>query len=179
MKNILILGVIVILGAYLLFYTPLAESIFVRASSPKKAEIPARSSPANRVTSAEAISRVISSPGSGTGEPMAQNKSGSTKEAEAPKFVALRDPFEVGFEYRKAEVSPPLPGTPAEVKPAVVKKYLVLQGVFIAGETKMAIIDDRVVYEGSMVAGGYTVSQIREDRVVINKGDKIKTLRLK
>ena len=160
-------GAIVILGAYLLFYTPLAENIFVPKPNLKKAEIPAKLSRPAMVPSAEAVRVVV------TAEAKVAEK------AAAPKFVILRDPFEVGFEYRKAEVPAGLPGTPAEVKPAAVRKYLVLQGIFITGDAKMAIIDDKVVYEGSSVAGGYRVSQIKDDYVVINKGGKTKTLRLK
>ena len=164
-KNIIIFGVIVILGAYLVFYTPLVENIFMPKPNLKKAEIPAKSIRTDSVPSSEAA-RVSTA-------------EAKTEKAAAQKFVILRDPFEVGFEYRKAETTAPLPGTGAEIKPAVVKKYLVLQGIFIAVDTKIAIIDDKVVYEGSSVAGGYKVFQIKDDYVVIKKGKKIKTLRLK
>ncbi|MFA4967520.1 MAG: hypothetical protein WC624_04810 [Candidatus Margulisiibacteriota bacterium] len=95
-----------------------------------------------------------------------------------PKFVTLRDPFEVGFSYKKAEVST-VPENPNEAAPVVVKRYLELQGIFMTGDARTAIIDDKVVSEGSLVAGGFRVSSIRSDSVIISRGGKAKTLRLK
>jgi len=103
------------------------------------------------------------------------------KKAEAPappgRLVTLRDPFTVDFVYLKPEVQPEEPGQ--EKPPAAPKPVLMLQGIFLSGDMRIAIIDDKVVTAGSRVAAGWTVAQIKPDMVILSKDGKIKTLLMK
>ena len=100
----------------------------------------------------------------------------SSEEAEEARIAALRDPFDVAFSFVKVEETT-VPGSPSA--PQEFKKFLVLQGIFMSGNVKSAIIDDKVVYVGTKVAEGYKVDEIKTDVVILKKGGKIKKLRIK
>ncbi len=159
---IIISGLILIVTVYILLYTPLADLIFA---------------PKVRPLAVQPFAPIIVAPPEVKVEAPTR-ESISTFEAQIPKFVTLRDPFEVDYAYKKVEVTQ-APGEtkPKEAKPA--PRYLILQGVFMSGGVKTAIIDDRVVSLGSRVALGWRVSDIREDMVILRMGGKIKYLRIK
>ena len=103
----------------------------------------------------------------------------ATAEIELPKFVNLRDPFMVDFAYTHIEAPPEEKKTATSAPAAPPKTILQLQGIFISGDMRSAIIDDRIVYEGSQVASGWKVSEIRLNMVILTQAGKIKTLRMR
>ncbi|HTY13795.1 MAG TPA: type II secretion system protein N [Candidatus Omnitrophota bacterium] len=174
-KIILIVGAILIATAYVLLYTPLADVLFVpKPKIPQPIRpVPPPPHPFILPTAEAAASSITSE-----AEKAAPKLIPSGESSSVPKFMVLRDPFAVNFSFAKAAISTTAPsGAPAE-KP-VPKKVLQLQGVFLSGGTKSAIIDDRVVSVGSIVAGGYRVSDIRDDRVLLKKDGKHKVLKIK
>jgi len=94
-----------------------------------------------------------------------------------PRSATLRDPFAVDFIYLKPEVQPAEPGQ--EKPPAAPKPVLMLQGIFLSRDMRIAIIDDKVVMVGSRVAAGWTVAQIKPDMVILSKDGKMKKLLMK
>ena len=93
---------------------------------------------------------------------------------EIPKFVSLRDPFNLDFAYQRVEAAPEEPRS----TPAPVRASLVIQGIFLSGNMKSAIIDDKLVYVGSKVAGGWKVYDIKSDMVTLVQSGKYKFLRI-
>lgn len=54
---------------------------------------------------------------------------------------------------------------------AEVSEGLILQGVFVSGENKMVLINDRFYNEGA-TAGPYKILEIRSDGFLAQQGDK-------
>jgi len=175
---ILVIGLVAITVAYVLLYTPVYDMIWgikVTKVSPL-ASFPAPKPP-SPPPSVKMVATVEVTKASAEAKPKPAMTAKKTTSTEAvPKFVTLRDPFEVDFAYVKVE-TPTEPGAPAA--PEAPKAVLVLQGIFMSGTQTVAIIDDKVVNEGSRVAEGWKVSEIRSDMVILSKGGKIKTLRMK
>jgi hypothetical protein len=99
------------------------------------------------------------------------------KESAEPKEkgpIILRDPFDVNFVFAK-----PAKGTAkgTTTRTGVISGRLSLQGIFVVGDTKAAIVNDRVVYEGDKVSG-WRVHRISDKTVVLKKGSATRTLRL-
>lgn len=92
--------------------------------------------------------------------------------AQAPK--SLRDPFSVGFAIKQAENVGEVEAAPV----VAAKKTLDLQGIFLAGDKRTAIIDDEMVQEGEWVQG-WKVQKIYTNRVVLVKGGREKILYIK
>jgi hypothetical protein len=227
-KIIIIVGGILILSAYIMLYTPVAEVFVPKTKIPQpirsvtpitkptnaapsaKNSTPASvktSAPTKEVAAAKEVKKgqapvlkknatpapladklvseqpLLPAPKPGAAKPPKPLVASPEAKAKAPadldisKYVYIRDPFEVGFSFAKIIEEPSVPGAPASA--SAPKKYLVLQGVFISGKIKSAIIDDKVVYIGSGVAEGYKVAEIKPDLVLLKKGARIKKLKIK
>jgi hypothetical protein len=175
---ILVIGLVAISVAYVLLYTPVYDMIW-GIKVPKVYSLP--SAPAVSTPAVPPPVKVVATIEAAKATAEARPKPAVTAKKTAtaevvPKFVTLRDPFEVDFAYIKVE-APPEAGKPAA--PEAPKAVLVLQGIFMSGTQTVAIIDDKVVSEGSRVAEGWKVSEIRSDMVILSKGGRIKTLRMK
>ncbi|KAF0134140.1 MAG: hypothetical protein FD145_896 [Candidatus Saganbacteria bacterium] len=161
-KIISIIGVFLILSAYVLLYTPVAEMLFMPKKTTYQKQI-IQIIPAAQPTAKTEIKTI---------EAAAANYN-----EEIPKFVVLRDPFEVNFSYAKPDAPPDGQSKPAD--PVPPKKYLVLQGILISDDVKTAIIDDKVVSENAELYDGWRLAEIRTDSVLLRKGGKVKILRIK
>ncbi|MFA4905213.1 MAG: hypothetical protein WC645_01780 [Candidatus Margulisiibacteriota bacterium] len=155
-------GGVLILAAYLVFYTPLYDLMFsVRPARPNLAvNRPTAAKPLSAISTKEAVKEQVVLP-----PPAA---------VPAPKYISLRDPFRVDFNYIHGEETPG-EGSPSEAP----KPKLVLQGIFLSPGVEAAIIDDQVVNVGSAVALGWKVAEIRTDRVILSQGGQRKVLRIK
>jgi len=173
---ILVIGLVAITFAYVLLYTPVYDMIW-GIKVPKVYSLPSAPAPTPPPPPVKVVATLegVKASAEAKPKPAITAKKTATEEA-IPKFVTLRDPFEVGFSYIKVE-APPEAGKPAA--PEAPKAVLVLQGIFMSGTQTVAIIDDKVVNEGARVAEGWKVSEIRSDMVILSKGGKIKTLRMK
>ena len=158
---ILICGVILVAAALALFYTPAGQDLLI-----KKADVP----------QPKKIINVPTEPAPDAVVPPAATTEAARPVETIPRYAVLRDPFAVDFGYTKAEKA--APGV-ASSAPVARPRALSLQGIFISGDVKSALIDDNVVYAGSATSGGYTVSEIRPDSVVLTKKGKTTVLRLK
>lgn len=156
-------GGVLILVVYLLLYTPLYDLMFsVKASRPNLAVTrPGAPKPLSLISTKEAEKEPV--------------KIIAPAAEPAPKFIFLRDPFEVDFNFVKGEEKPVEGAAPAEVP----KPTLILQGIFLFNGVKAAIIDDQVVNVGSNVALGWRVTEITTDQVILSQGGKRKVLRIK
>ncbi|MBI5699381.1 hypothetical protein HZC35_03605 [Candidatus Saganbacteria bacterium] len=156
-------GGVLILVVYILLYTPLYDLLFnVRAARPNLAITrPAATKPLSFTSTREAVNEPVKPP-----LPVVEP---------APKFVVLRDPFQVDFSFVKGEEKPVEGAAPAEAP----KPMLVLQGIFLSPGVEAAIIDDQVVNVGTRVALGWKVAEIGTDRVILSQGGKWKVLKIK
>lgn len=170
-KILFFVGLLAILAAYALLYTPLYDVLFA-----PKAPAPAIKAPAPPIQGLPKI--ILKEEPEEKPKPEALAKEEKSKEKKdekkelVPAYTVLRDPFILDFAYEKVEKK-------EGGEPVQVVTYLQLQGIFITGSTKMAIIDDNVVGEGDRIALGWRVSRIYSDRVVITKGRSSRTLRIK
>lgn len=156
-------GGVLILVVYILLYTPLYDLLFnVRAARPNLAITrPAATKPLSITSTREAVKEQVVPPA-----PVVEP---------APKFVILRDPFQVDFSFVKGEEKP----TEGAPPPEAPKPTLVLQGIFLFNGVEAAIIDDQVVNVGSRVAHGWRVAEIETDQVILSQGGKRKVLKIK
>lgn len=156
-------GGVLILLVYIFMYTPLYDLIFsVRPARPNLAITrPSITKPLTNLPTGEAVKEAVK-----LLAPVGES---------VPKFVILRDPFVVDFNFVRGEEKP-AEGAPA---PEAPKPTLVLQGIFLSPGVEAAIIDDQVVNVGSRVALGWKVAEIKTDRVILSQGGKRKTIRIK
>lgn len=176
-------GLILVLFVYVLLYTPLYEMIW-GYQPPKEyqpqadlTKRPIQPRVITKAATAEATPTKEAVAGKKKPEPPAAEKikiEEPKKPAPPPKFVNLRDPFVLDFSIVAAAEEPATPSAPP--KP---KATLVLQGIFVSGTVKSAIIDDKIVSVGTSVARGFKVYDIREDSVILKKGSAYKTLSIK
>jgi len=187
----LALGLALVVITYILLYTPIYDMFWgykppkdyqgnVDFSKTPPPKVPAISKPLSLeaavkpAATKEASVKKLAAKKVASKEVQAKEK--EEVKIEIPKFVTLRDPFALDFGYQRVEAAPETKSTAA---PAPVKASLVLQGIFLSGQMKSAIIDDRLVYAGSNVAGGWKVYDIKSDMVTLVQSGKYKFLRIK
>lgn len=165
---------------YVLLYTPVYD-LFWGYKPPKEyqgnmdfSKTPPPKAPAiSKPLSLEAAAKPAAAKPA-TKEAAAKVKKKEELKIEIPKFVTLRDPFALDFGYQRVEAPPEA----APSAPAPAKASLVIQGIFLSGKMKSAIIDDKLVYVGSKVAGGWKVYDIKSDMVTLVQSGKYKFLRI-
>lgn len=155
-NKLLFLGLAALVSAYILLYTPLNDMLW----GPKP-KAPAASTLKAAPVAKKAPSKTPK---------VEKEKKEEPKIEKIPKFSILRDPFEVKFAYEKVEQK--------EEKEVVKKEGLYLQGIFIEGKNKYAIIDDKLVHEGDRTFLNYKVYRILSDRVIVLKGKQRKVLKI-
>lgn len=186
-------GLALIIITYVLLYTPV-YNMFWGYKPPKEYQgnidfsktpipkVPAISKPlsleaaAKPIATKEAAAKKPAAKKAASIEVVAQVKKKEELKIEIPKFVTLRDPFALDFSYQRVEAPPT--AKPTAAAPAPAKASLVLQGIFLSGKMKSAIIDDKLVYVGTKVAGGWKVYDIKSDMVTLVQSGKYKFLRI-
>ena len=172
---ILLISLAVIVSVYILLYTPVYDilwgskppaSVALVPKTPLEPKIFPSKLPTKEAEEAKEDLSAKASASAGIKE-----KPETLKVEKTKPFMVLRDPFEVKFAYEKIEKT-------EEEKKVIKKKSLYLQGIFIEGKNKYAIIDDKLVHEGDRTSLNYKVYRILFDRVIVLKGKQRKVLKI-
>ena len=164
-KIILLVSLAAIISAYVLLYTPVYDMLWSSKPSAPVA-LPSKTALEPKIF----LSKLPTKESEETKKKI-QEKAETLKVEKKKPFMVLRDPFKVKFAYKKIKKT-------EEDKKVVKKKSLYLQGIFIEGKNRYAIIDDKLVHEGDRTSLNYKVYRILSDRVIVLKVKQRKVLKI-